>query len=102
MYNMYIQHRDMFLCTLCSVHTAFLAPKLLLLASIEAAERGSRRAADNGSEAAEIDSGSCRGSLVGGAELVSFELLSPSFPFFADAVSTDCGEKIYGRYTGVS
>ena len=44
---------------------------------------------ERGSDAAEIDRGSCKGSLVGGAEEVSFDPLLP-FPFFADVVSTDC------------
>ena len=71
--------------------TSFLVPKLL--ASADAAERGSRRAADRGSDAADIDRGSWRGSLVGGAGVVSFELLLPCFPFLAVAASTDCGER---------
>ena len=69
--------------------TSFFAPKLL--ASMEAAERGSRRAADRGSDAAEIERGSCRGSVVGGAAEVPFELLPP-FPFLAEVASTDCGK----------
>lgn len=71
--------------------TSFLAPKLLT--SMEAAESGSRRAAERGSDAAEIDRGSCRGSPVGGAAEVSFDPLS-FFPFFAVAASTDCKETL--------
>lgn len=58
---------------------------------MEAAESGSRRAVERGSDAAEIDSGSCRGSLVGGAAEVSFDPLS-FFPFLAVIASTDCKE----------
>lgn len=64
-----------------------MAPKLLT--SMEAAESGSRRAVERGSDAAETDKGSCRGSPVGGAAEVSFDPLS-FFPFLAVAVSTDC------------
>lgn len=76
----------------CSLYsTSFFAPKLL--ASMEAAESGSSRAVERGSDAAEIDRGSDRGSLllVGGAEGVSFDPLTP-FPLFAKAVSTDYKE----------
>ena len=58
---------------------------------MEAAERGSRRAADRGSDAAEIERGSCRGSVVGGAAEVPFDPLPP-FPFLAEVASTDCGK----------
>lgn len=51
---------------------------------------------ERGSAAAEIDRGSCRGSLVGGAEGVSFDPLLP-FAFFADVVSTDCKETLEYR-----
>ena len=81
-------------CVCVCVCTTFFAPKLLL--SIEAAERGSRRAAERGSDAAEIDRGSCKGSLVGGAEEVSFDPLLP-FAVFADVVSTDCKETLEYR-----
>lgn len=77
------------------IHTSFLTPKLL--ASMEAAERGSRRAAERGSAAAEIDRGSCKGSLMGGAEAVDFEPLAPCFPFFAEVVSTVCREARVSR-----
>ena len=68
--------------------TSFLTPKLL--ASTVAAERGSRRAADRGSAAAETDRGSCKGSLVGGADVVDFDPLAPGLPFFAEVVSIVC------------
>lgn len=72
--------------------TSFLTPKLLV--SMDAAERGSRRAADRGSDAAEIDRGSCKGSLVGGPDVVDFDPLDPCFPFLAEVVSMVCGERL--------
>ena len=70
--------------------TSFLAPKLL--EGCEEEERGSRRAAERGSAAADTERGSCRGSSGGGADALSFDPLAPaSLPFFVtEAVSTDC------------
>ena len=76
-----------------AIITVFLAPKVLE-DSAEAADRGSRRAGERGSAAADIDRGSCRGSLGGGADTVSFDPLAPSFVFFVvEAVSTNCSER---------
>ena len=67
---------------------------------MEAADRGSRRAADRGSDtergsdATKAERGSCRGSEGGGAGSLSFE---PLFFFFLsclrETASTDCIDK---------